>query len=178
MKIVVGTQNRAKIAACKNVFSKVYSDVEVVPVDADSGINAMPMNHQESVNGARNRVANAIKLVPDADLAVGLEGGVEVGPDGLMFLVGWVVIVNKDGKTGIGHSAGVALPADIAKSIRQGAELGPLMQKRLNEIDDNNRHTNGTSGILTDNMYGRVHEFEDAIITALAPFVAPEYFTL
>lgn len=169
MKIAVGSQNKAKLSACELVFTEAFPDetLEFLPFEVETGVSKMPMSNDETCAGALNR-ANALKDMTDADYYVGLEGGVQEGPLKSLYLLGWAVIVHAaPNKVGIGHSGGMRLPADIAKELRAGAELGPLIQARYADEANEIRHTLGTNGLLTKGLYIRSREFEDAIRCAL-----------
>lgn len=178
MKIGIGTNNEAKKNAVRAVFSEAFQleDITLVPFDVESGVSAMLLTNDETALGAINRV-NAIRpLVPDADYFVGLEGGVYEGPRG-MYLLGWVAVAKANSDIiALGHSGGVRLPADIASALRNGAELGPLMQARTGDVANEIRHSLGTTGILTKGLYPRNREFEDALKNALAEILSPEYY--
>ncbi|MCA9978609.1 MAG: DUF84 family protein, partial [Anaerolineales bacterium] len=85
------------------------------------------------LTGARNR-AQAARQAAAADLGVGLEGGVNPEPFGLA-LHGWVVITDGNGREGIGGGARLPLPEAIAQRVRNGEELGDVMDDVL---DDHN----------------------------------------
>lgn len=176
MKISVGTKNKAKLDACDAILHLAFDDVSIVAHDVPSGIAAMPMTNEDTAQGAVNRAHAALDADPDAELGIGLEGGVYEGPLRRMYLLGWAAIVSRDGTIGIGHSAAVALPEDIADELRSGAELGPLMQTRMGDVDNEIRHSLGTTGLLTNGLYPRNREFEDALRNAVASFVAPEFY--
>lgn len=178
MKIVVGSRNGAKVAACEAVLKEAFGDIDLLEVDADSGITSMPMDNNTSVKGAKNRAIDAMNQAPGADFAVGLEGGTYYGPDNKMFLVGWVAVLDKQGNFGLGHSGGVVLPDGIAKVLENGQELGPLTQEMFKDDKNEIRHTLGTTGILTKGLYPRNREFEDALRNALAPFLTPEHYKI
>ena len=91
----------------------------------------MPMNDAECLKGARSRARESRKAT-GANLGIGLEGGVNPDPSGLM-LLGWVVAVDEDGREGVGGTARLPLPEDIAKRIFAGEELGPLMDHLLGQ---------------------------------------------
>jgi inosine/xanthosine triphosphatase len=132
------------------------------------------MNDEECIRGARNR-ADTVRDWLDADYGVGLEGGVHPDPTGLL-LVGWVVIVDNDGKEGIGGTARLPLPEGIAKQVLNGRELGPLMDELLGV--ENIKQKGGAVGALTAGLVPRTDTFAVAVAYALAPFVAAELYTL
>ena len=108
MIIAVGSLNPVKIGAVKFVTEKVWPESTIIPVDIPSGVSAMPMSDAECLLGARNRACQARESAA-ADLGVGLEGGVNLEPDGLM-LLGWAVVVDAHGREGVGGGARLPLP--------------------------------------------------------------------
>lgn len=176
MQISVGTHNRAKISACELILTKAFGAVELYPYEVESGVSAMPMTNEETAHGAMNRAHAALALHEGAEYGVGLEGGVFEGPRQALYLLGWVAIVDTNGKIGLGHSGGLALPDDIAAALRSGGELGPIIQQRMQDTDNEIRHGLGATGLLTQGLYPRNREFEDALRNALAPFVSPEFY--
>lgn len=175
VEVSVGTTNGAKLRAVEQVFAAAFGAVTVRGVEAASGIAAQPMTDEESIRGAGNRADAALKANTRAAYGVGLEGNV-AETAGRLFLRGWVVVKDRDGTVGIGHSAGVALPEHIADRVRGGEELGPLMQQLLGDTNNAVRHGQGSNGILTQGMYTRVDEFTHAAQCALAPFVNPDMY--
>jgi non-canonical (house-cleaning) NTP pyrophosphatase len=75
--VAVGSGNPVKRDATRRVFPE--SRVETVPVD--SGVSDQPTSHAETLRGATVRAKRAYCAV-DADLAVGIEGGVAPVPGG------------------------------------------------------------------------------------------------
>jgi inosine/xanthosine triphosphatase len=104
-----------------------------------------------------------------------MEGNVHSNSHG-MFLGDWVAIIDKNGKIGLGQSASIELPKHIEEKINSGEELGPIIQELMKDDKDTIRHNEGTNGILTNGLYTRVKEFEDATRCALARFVNPDWY--
>lgn len=175
MKIAVGTENKAKLSACETVFGAAFPDeqLEFLPFSVESGVSAMPMNNEEMYQGALNRATALKELAADADFWVGLEGGVqEEPPHKSLYLLGWAAILKAGSdEIGSGFSGGVKLDDDIALELRGGAELGPLIQERTKDIDNDIRHTIGASGLQTKGLYTRTMEFEHAIRAALGKLI-------
>lgn len=161
-----------KVGAVRTVIERAWPRAEVFPVEVDSGVNAMPMSDRECIAGARNRARQALQF-PGVDLGIGLEGGVNQEPDGLM-LLGWVVAVNNDGCEGVGGCARLPLPEHIAQRVLAGEELGPLMDKLLGQSDVKQR--GGAVGALTNGLVLRRETFAVAVAYALAPFVSPQLY--
>ena len=174
MRVAVGSRNPVKITAVQSTFEKVWPRAEIVSASVPSGVSNMPMRDEECIRGARNR-ADVVREWLDADFGVGLEGGVHPDPVGLL-LVGWVVIVDRNGREGVGGTARLPLPAAIAKQVLDGQELGPLMDELLGE--ENVKQKGGAVGALTAGLVPRSETFAVAVAYALAPFVAAEFYTL
>jgi len=175
MKIAIGTMNKAKNAAVQNIIKLVWNDADFYPIETDSGISSQPLSDEESIKGAINRAKQAL-IKTNADYGIGLEGGVRTIHNYGMFLHGWVAIIDKNGTIGLGQSASIELPKHIEERINNGEELGPIIQELMKDDKDTIRHNEGTNGILTNGLYTRVKEFEDATRCALARFVNPEWY--
>ncbi len=174
MKIAIGTENKAKIQAVENIIKEVWKDVEFSYHKTNSLVRDQPLSDEEAIKGAINRAKEAIRK-GDADYSVGLEGTVNTNNYG-MFLHGWVAIVDKYGNVGLGQSASVHIPKTIEQRIKEGEELGPIMQELMKDEKNSIRQNEGTNGILTDGLYTRIKEFEDATRCALSRFVSPKWY--
>ncbi|MBU0661144.1 DUF84 family protein [Patescibacteria group bacterium] len=175
MKIIIATENKAKIKAIEEVLALLWNDIELIGEKFSSEVKEQPLTEEEGIQGALNRAKNAKEKYPDADFCIGMEGYVDSNDFG-MFLGGAVVIVDKKGNTGIGMSAKMQLPNSIENCIHEGEELGPLVKSLMNDSSDRIRHYDGTNGILSKGLYNRVDEFKDATKCALCRFVSPEFF--
>ena len=133
-KVGVGSKNPVKVGAVKKIFEWLGAEVDIISFDAPSGISDQPLTREETIQGAFNRAKWILQNYPDIDLAFGLEGGVEDVKTPLgnrMFLQGWTVAIDRDGKVGIGAGNYVELPDIVVQGLRQGQELGPLMDDLL-----------------------------------------------
>jgi inosine/xanthosine triphosphatase len=172
MKVGVGSKNPAKISAVRSVFEKVWPEVEIVGAAVPSGVSEMPVGDTVILTGARNR-AVAVQDRLGADFGVGLEGGVHQDGAGLL-LMGWVVIVDRNGREGIGGTGRLPLPEAIAEQVLAGRELGPLMDELLGE--ENVKQKGGAVGALTAGLVPRSETFAVAVAYALGPFVATDFY--
>lgn len=172
MLIAVGSTNPAKLSAVHQTIVRVWPDADIQGIAVPSSVAAMPMSDAACIAGARNR-AQAARLALNAELGVGLEGGVNPEPDGLM-LLGWVVITHADGREGLASTPRLPLPPLIANRILAGEELGPVMDDILGETKSN--HRGGAIGALTGGLVPRDAAFAIAVAYALAPFTASTYF--
>ena len=172
MKIAIGSNNPVKIEAVRSVVVRVWPEAEIIPVQVTSGVPAMPMSDAECLAGARNR-ARAAQTAVNAALGLGLEGGVNPEPAGLM-LLGWAVAVDSQGREGLGGGARLPLPAAIARRVLAGSELGPVMDELLGQ--ENVKQKGGAVGALTAGLVLRKDTFAQAVAYALAPFVTPRFY--
>ena len=175
MKIIIATENKAKIQGVTEVLNQVWTDVEIISEKFSSDISEQPLSEVEGITGATNRAKNAQAKYSEADYCIGIEGFVDSNEYG-MFLGGTVVIINKTGEIGIGTSAKVQIPDFIKEKINEGLELGPLVKELMNDTEGAIRHSEGTTGILSKGLYNRVDEFKDATKCALARFLSPEFY--
>jgi inosine/xanthosine triphosphatase len=172
MKIAVGSNNPVKIKAVRSVVVRVWPEAEIVPVTVNSGVPAMPMSDADCLAGARNR-ARAALAATAASLGLGLEGGVNLEPAGLM-LLGWAVALDGNGREGLGGAARLPLPEAIAQRVLAGSELGPVMDELLGQ--ENVKQQGGAVGALTAGLVLRRETFAVAVAYALAPFVTPRFY--
>jgi inosine/xanthosine triphosphatase len=109
----------------------------------------------------------------NADLGIGLEGSTFESPMGMM-LTGWVAIIDKTGRQGLGGGGGMLLPPVIAQRIRAGEELGPVMDSLTGHA--NIKHQMGTVGLLSCGTIERTESFRQKVLCALVPFLHPTLF--
>lgn len=175
MKIIVASKNPVKINAALIGFQKMFPSekFEIEGVDVPSNVSAQPLTDSETFQGALNRALNAKQHTSEADFWIGLEGGIEE-KSGEMETFAWMVVLDKNGKTGKGRTGTFFLPPAICELIQAGKELG--------EADDivfgttNSKQTTGSVGILTHNAIDRAKFYAPAVMFALIPFVNPTLY--
>ncbi|WP_422122874.1 DUF84 family protein [Planococcus sp. X10-3] len=150
LKVAVASQNPAKISAVKECFNELGIQAEIFAVETASGVSAQPLSIAETRQGAVNRAASALE--ENFDMAIGLEGGV-FELDGAMFLCNWGALASSDGKIYTAGGAQIPLPEEIARDLRNGLELGPVMDQYADETGI--RHHKGAIGILTAGLMNR-----------------------
>jgi inosine/xanthosine triphosphatase len=153
MKIIIGSKNPAKIAAVKNAFDFVQA--EFVSLEVTSGVNAQPFSDEETIQGAINRAASALKE-GKGEMGIGLEGGVQESSHGL-FICNWGALATHDMEPIIAGGAKILLPEEVAERVRAGEELGPVMEEFSHQ--KNVRHHEGAVGIFTNSMVNRTEMF-------------------
>ncbi len=171
-RIVVGSTNPVKIAAARAVLASLAPGATFESVAAASGVPDQPWGDEETIRGARARARAALEMT-GAELAVGIEGGVVEGENGMMTCA-WAAVLHRDGRSGVGGSLAMPLPGAVARLVREGAELGHAMALVSGSHDS--KRGRGAVGILTAGLVDRQRAYEMLVVYALAPFLAPEYF--
>lgn len=164
MNVGIGSKNHAKIEAVVHAFAQLNTPAHVKGVNAPSGVSNQPMTDRETLEGAMNRARWTLEAEP-FDIAVGLEGGVDETPFG-MILCNWCAVLDKCGRIGIGGGVRILVPDDIAEKIRSGRELGDVIDQFADGHDI--RNGEGTIGILTAGHISRSEMFKDSIICAMS----------
>jgi inosine/xanthosine triphosphatase len=171
-RVAVGSRNPVKVGAVRTVLATVAPEAEVVGVEVSSGVADQPWGDEETIRGARAR-AVAARLALDADLGVGIEGGVVEMPWGLRCCA-WAVVADRGGVIGTGGSLAMPLPPAVAARIRDGAELGEAMDALTGRRETKTRE--GAVGILTAGLIDRQRAYEMLVTYALAPLLSPGYW--
>lgn len=162
-----------KLAAVQEGALVFYPALSVEAVEAESGVAAQPRGDEETLRGARNRARRALELRPEAEVGVGLEGGVvEIGEE--MFACAWCAMVDRDGREGVASTGRCVLPRAVADLVRGGMELGPADDVVFGRT--NSRLSEGAVGLLTRGHIDRARFYAPAVTMALVPFLNPEHF--
>src|SRR5512147_411633 len=103
MLIAIGSTNPVKCNASRAVLASLYPDAEFVCAEVPSGVSAQPWGDVETRTGALNRARAALEHT-GADLAIGLEGGVQDSEFGLL-TAAWCVVVDRHGRIGVGGNS-------------------------------------------------------------------------
>jgi inosine/xanthosine triphosphatase len=171
--VAVGSTNPVKIGAVRAVLSGIAPQARVEGIAVPSTVADQPFGDEETIRGARARAVAARERL-DADLGVGLEGGVVELADGSMQTCAWSVIVDASGKSGVGGSLAMPLPSSVAAMIREGTELGVAMDRLVGARGT--KHGTGAVGILTDGLVDRQRAYEILVTYALAPFLRRDLY--
>lgn len=165
MKIAIGSTNPTKTRAVESVLRVLFNALEIISLEAASGIAAQPIGDQETRRGAFNRAQHVLN-VTDAEWGFGLEGGVIETEFGVMTNA-WCVIVARDGRVGVGGSANMLVPEIVAaRVLRDGIELGDAMDEFANTAGV--KRGKGAIGILTGGLLDRQGAYEYIVKLALA----------
>src|SRR6185369_1024076 len=107
--------------------------------------------------GSINRAALALNMLEQTHggtlfgkdemcLGIGLEGGVDPTPDGLMNVV-WCSVVDSEQRIVSSSGARFVLPRTIAQRIEMGEEMGPVMDHLIRDKDVKKKQ--GMIGVVT-----------------------------
>ena len=153
-QVVCATTNPAKIQAILQAFHEIFGEgsCHIASVAVESGVPEQPFGSEETRAGARNRVANARRLLPEADFWVAIEAGID----------------GDTSQRGEARSATLPLPAVILEKVREGEALGPVMS-RYTGIDEIGRKE-GAIGVFTAGKLTRASVYHQTVILALSPF--------
>ncbi|WLR56030.1 DUF84 family protein [Mesobacillus subterraneus] len=153
MRVAVGSKNPAKINAVKEAFNEYQ--YKIISVDAGSGVSEQPISDEETIKGAVNSAIHAAEQ-GEAEIGIGLEGGVQQTPYGLM-LCNWGALAVKGMEPIIAGGARIPLPEEIARQLLLGAELVPVMDEYAQK--QNVRKNEGAVGIFTNGQINRSEMF-------------------
>lgn len=155
MKVVVGSTNRTKIEAVKNIFSNCTIIAKEVP----SNVSAQPIGDEETLQGAINR-AKAAQAQEENCIGIGLEGGVMyIHAD--LYLCNWGALVDQNGKVYTASGARIKLPRSFHEKINKGFELSEIMNEYTKRHDI--RYHEGAIGIFTNNVVLRAEMFSHVV---------------
>ncbi|MFN7919786.1 MAG: inosine/xanthosine triphosphatase [Bryobacteraceae bacterium] len=173
MLIAVGSQNPVKVLCVRGAVRKFWPAAEAEGVAAQSGISDQPMSDEETLRGAMQRARHALELMPEAELGVGLEGGL-TDHGGDLWAFAWCAILNRRGVVGQGKTGMFRLPRGVAELVRGGMELGHADDVFFGKQDSKKKE--GAIGLLTNGKMDRRQLYEPAVVFALLPFLHPELY--
>ena len=173
MYIVMGSTSPVKVNATKQAFGTYFDDVEVKGLPLVSGVKAFPTSDEETLRGALNRAREARSLEPEADFAVGIEGG--LSRFDRYVLVKQVAVVIKDDVIGMGVSAGYAAPERLLRQLDMASdESRSIIDSYLGRKEILSKE--GVIGVLTNEALDRTKVTKDAVICALTRFINPQFY--
>jgi inosine/xanthosine triphosphatase len=168
-RVAVGSKNPVKVAAVRAVMTRLGSTAVVEGVAVASGVPDQPFGDDETIRGALERAREARRAL-DADVGVGIEGGVVEMADGSLRTCAWAAVVVRDGRHGVGGSLAMPLPDSVARLIRErGMELGHAMDQLTGQ--HNVKQGSGAVGILTRGLVARQGAYEVLVAYAAGKFL-------
>ena len=167
IKILIGSNNKAKIEGAKLAFEKYFSDFEIISKDISSGVSAQPIN-EEILLGARNRIKGLKELnINNIDFYISSEAGlISIGD--LYVNINMGVIEDINGHESIGTSQGYMIPKNKIELVKEKT-LGVVLDETFNGINLN--RNKGGINYLTLGEVNRIQLVRDSFILALVPFL-------
>lgn len=164
MVIVVASKNPAKVEAVKLALRGDFESSEVVFTEVDSLVSAQPFTDEETKQGSINRAKGALNKMPNATLAVGLEGGAFREKDDVWNTV-WCSVVDREGHVFSVNGMRFVLPKSISEKMNEGIELGIVMDEISGKT--NTKHNVGMIGIVSNGYIKRAEAYADLVKLAL-----------
>lgn len=186
MRVIVGSRNPVKVEAVRRAFARVLPPGEhaVEGLAVPSGVPEQPRGETETRRGALRRAAAAARERPDADVWVGIEGGVAEsgpagsdaggGPGGGRLYAFARVAVRVGDRVGESSSGRFRLPEPVAALVRAGVELGEADDRVFGR--EGSKREEGAVGLLTGGAVTRTELYAQAVCLALCRFVHPELY--
>ena len=181
LRVTLGSRSPAKLAAVAAALTLVEESlaaagedpftVDLVGVNAASGVAGQPWGEAETRQGALNRAEAALALEPATHLSVGIEAGVAQEPGWPLWTFAWIIVLDRSGVRGAARSATFAVPEELAAGVRGGSELGDALDAAygLRRAKDGP----GAVGVLTGGLIDRPELYRTAMLLALTPWLQP-----
>lgn len=173
VEVAVGTGNDVKCRAVKNIFKKIYNNLEVLKYPVSSSVPAQPWGI-DTILGAKNRAAAALEAHTTAHFGVGIEAG--LFPDERTqkhFDVQYCAIQDRGGRITIGHGPGFYYPPEVVERLKMGESVGEAMAGITGV--QNIGHKQGAIGYLTREILTREALTEQAVLMAMVPRLTGMY---
>lgn len=179
MQVIVASLNPVKLEAVRLALVTFdISDCRITGVEVNSGVPDQPMTDMETLSGARNRVIQIRREFPDAELWIGIEGGIEPRNDHLeafaWVYAAWPSGVNRGEGTGQSRTTSFQLPHKVSRLIEEGFELGAANDQVF--CQHNSKQKGGALGLLTHNKITRTQLYRQAVELALIPYVNSDLY--
>lgn len=148
MQIVLASESAVKVRAVEKTIKRLGLVAQLIPVKAKSGVSEQPFG-QETLEGAKNRLANARKLYPGADYYLAIESGLFQFGDDRWCDVAMVVLRSEDDYH-IFQSEPVRFPTEAVEECRRRGDpwtVGKVLVEMgyATQHDDPHRDLVGTS---------------------------------
>ncbi|RDW21515.1 DUF84 family protein [Oceanobacillus chungangensis] len=155
MEIIIGSKNPTKVKA----VAEIFEGDQVIAITAESNVPAQPFSDEETRQGAINRAMECRKSTTNG-IGIGLEGGV-MFIDDTLYLCNWGALVSEDWQVHTASGARIALPKEIVESLKNGFELGDIMDDYANRKEVSTHE--GTIGIFTNDLVSRKEMFAHVV---------------
>lgn len=168
----VGTDNPIKARAVRRIFKRLRISARVQAVRVPRDAPDQPFG-RESLQGAIGRAKAALGT---GDFGVGIEAGLQwdaVAED--YFDVQYAAIVDRSGRTTVGHGPGFVYPPEIVRRVRAGGTVGEAIAA-ISGVPDIGRKE-GAIGYLTNRVLDRDRLTEASVLMAMVPRIRRDLYT-
>lgn len=139
-----------------------------------SGVSDQPWGDAETRAGALERARAALLLDAEAQLGIGLEGGVVREVDGTVMSCAWAAAVDRAGIVSSGGSLAIPLPPAVIALLERGVELGHAMDAVARTTGT--KHGAGAVGLLTAGLIDRQGAYETLVTYALSRWIGRAFW--
>ncbi|MCO5215296.1 MAG: inosine/xanthosine triphosphatase [Thermomicrobiales bacterium] len=174
IRVAIGSCSQYKIDATRDAMRLVLPDepLDVVSVDAASGVSAQPMSNEESIQGARNRARVALQAT-GADIAIGIENGLSEVDD-VWFANTWIAAIDAHGGEGLASTIHRPVPPRLMTRIHSGWELSDAVREEI-PAEVRERYV-GLIGIITNGVLNRHDVLRDGIVVAMSSLLQSDLY--
>lgn len=167
--VAIGSKNPAKTVGTRHIFSAFFPGCRFKEVDTRTVSMAQPMGMEQVVEGARSRAGFAMAEAA-ADFGVGVEAGIVSLSSGENINLQAAVVVDNNGRSGLGLSSGFMIPDPFLKKMREeGAELDRYSHELT--LAEKITEEEGIVYHLTKGKTSRLQMTEQCVGMALVPWL-------
>jgi inosine/xanthosine triphosphatase len=173
IRVAVGSTNKVKLNAVRNIFTQAFGLIEVISVEPEHGVENQP-REERTIQGSILRAKSAIEKTK-ADFGVGVEAGLFYNRVLNKHLdIQYCAVVDSSGKMTVGHGPGFEYPPEVVRAVLDGGTVGEKMSE-ITEIEEIG-HKMGSIGYLSDGMIDRTALTEIAVLMALIPRIRKDLY--
>lgn len=176
MKVILASKSPIKELAARVACRAVFpgESIDIVSLQVPSGVSKQPEGI-EVWNGAVERLWNAQRRHPEADLWISMEGGIFRGRL-RVYSKGWILASDQEDRNFVGsaETAGFEIPRRVVEMLDAGYELSEAFERYFKV--SGLKETKGGVSILTDGHIDRTMLLAPAAIIALSQLRRKEWY--
>lgn len=170
LQFALGTTNHAKRTAVL-----LATGIEPICLSVPSGVSEQPLSEAETIAGAIHRAKEVLQRVPNANIGLGLEGGLTFDAE---YTKQWYLIsvcAAWDGEqVFLGKGLAFPIPFSVGERVKTaGIELRTVIDELSGTVGTNQK--GGAYSLFTDGRIERSNIFSEAVTAAITPFISALY---
>ncbi len=175
MKIVLTTQNPAKIDSTRNVLDCLLKatpyTLETVELEIEG---PEPHGELKIVEAIKSGIAKARRLIPEAAYYVGMEGGIiEKGQEAEE--AAYVLIYGEqEGRFSMSKAASFQIPSKVLVDVKNGIPFATSVEKNFKAQDV--KRGGGFINILTQGIITKRDLYFQPLVIAFSQILNPEWY--